>query len=158
MSEPSPSERQAAIRRIERFSRLMDNRVYIPGTRIGLGLDALIGVIPGIGDLLGVGLSLYILIEATRLGVPAGIRLKMLGNILLDGLVGLVPVLGDALDVAWQANQRNLKLLNDYFHPAPVSPEKPRLSFARVLVIALLLLGVAAALYFWVPAVDAWFE
>ncbi len=104
--------------RLERLSWVLDNLIPIPGLRARIGLDALIGLLPGVGDTLGALLSSYILAEAARLGAPKSVLLKMSFNIALDALVGAVPVVGDFFDFVWKANQRNVELLADYLdHP-----------------------------------------
>jgi hypothetical protein len=102
------------ISRLRRLAWLLDSSIPIPGTRISIGLDALIGLVPFIGDLIGVAFSAVILLEAARLGVGKRILARMALNVALDGLVGLVPLAGDVFDAAWKANQRNVRLLNEW--------------------------------------------
>ena len=83
----------------------------IPGTRYRVGLDGLVGLIPGVGDAAGALLSTYILYEAMRLGAPRRVLLRMAANIALESVVGALPVVGDLFDVAWQANTKNVALL-----------------------------------------------
>jgi hypothetical protein len=101
-------------RRLERLAWLLDSSIPIPGTRLSVGIDALVGLIPGIGDLLGVLASSYILVEAARMGVGKAILLRMACNIAIEGVLGIVPLAGDIFDAAWKANQRNVRLLNDW--------------------------------------------
>lgn len=105
---------QAAKARVQRLARLFDEAFVVPGTRIRLGLDALLGLIPGIGDVAGLLLSGLILVEALRLGVPSGLWRRMLGIAVADALLGLVPLLGDVADVAFRANRRNAALLLEH--------------------------------------------
>src|SRR5918999_2546085 len=102
----------AARRRLARLAWLLDNSIPLPGTRFRIGIDAIIGLVPGLGDLLGVLLSSYIVREAARLGAPPSVLTRMAFNVAPEGLVGLVPVVGDVFDAAWKANQRNLVLLD----------------------------------------------
>ena len=92
----------------------MDAAIEIPGTKIKIGLDPLIGLIPGIGDGAGAVVSLYILYRAFQLGVPRSVLLRMAINIGIDTLVGSVPVIGDVFDVAWKANIKNVELIEKY--------------------------------------------
>ncbi len=108
--QSSPSS--PGLRQLEWLSHLLDAAFPIPGTRFRIGLDALLGLIPGIGDPLGAVLSSYIILAAARLGASWLTLLRMLGNVAIDGLVGAVPILGDVFDIAWQANVRNLALLH----------------------------------------------
>jgi hypothetical protein len=102
------------LSRVRWLSYLLDERFRIPGTRYRIGLDGLLGVLPGVGDTIGTLLSAYILFEAIQLGVPRATLLRMVGNIALDTLVGAIPVVGDVFDVAWKANKKNVALLNAY--------------------------------------------
>ena len=83
----------------------------IPGTNIRFGLDALIGLVPGIGDAVTTVMSLYIVNEARALGAPRLLIARMLANVALDGFVGAIPLVGDAFDVVFRANRRNMALL-----------------------------------------------
>ena len=130
---------------VERLARLLDDVVTIPGTRIRLGVDALLGLVPGGGDVLSGALSGWILIVAARLGAPPAVIARMGGNVLLDTIAGAVPVLGDLFDIAFRANRRNVELLRSYMAtPGPVH----RSSRAVVVVVLLILLAalIGAAL------------
>lgn len=107
-------QREQSKDKLSRLAWLMDSSFRIPGTQIRFGLDGLIGLIPGIGDALGAIISSHILTQAAHLGVPKPILLKMAFNIGFDAVLGIIPVLGDVSDFVWKANQRNVKLLNDY--------------------------------------------
>jgi len=96
------------------MTRFMDTAFLIPGTQIRFGLDALIGLVPGIGDAVTTLISLYIVSEARALGAPPLLIARMIANVALDGFVGAIPLAGDAFDVAFRANRRNMKLLRDY--------------------------------------------
>ena len=102
------------LRTARGLTRVLDDLVRIPGTNIKLGIDAIIGLIPGAGDVAGAAMSGYLLLAAGRLGAPKAVMLRMLGNIALDSFVGAVPLLGDLFDVAFKANRRNLALLERY--------------------------------------------
>ena len=111
----SPAQSRAArIARIDALATLLDTAFILPGTNIRFGFDAMIGLVPGIGDLITTGLSLYIVSEARALGAPRHLILRMLANVALDGVVGAVPLLGDAFDVMWRANRRNMALLRNH--------------------------------------------
>src|SRR6476620_2857786 len=91
--------RRERISRIDALATLLDTAFLIPGTNVRYGLDALIGLIPGIGDAITSLMSLFIVHEAYQLGAPGHIILRMLANVTLDGFVGAVPIVGDAFDV-----------------------------------------------------------
>ena len=105
------ARRQAARERLITLTRLMDGLFEIPVIRQEVGLDALIGVVPVLGDLVSAGVGLYLVFEARELGASRWLQARMVGNLLLDFLVGVVPLLGDYFDVLFRAHQRNLKLL-----------------------------------------------
>lgn len=98
----------AMSRTLARFS---DDLVKIPGTDIGIGADALVGLIPGIGDIVGTGLSSAIMVDAVRQRVPIPVLARMGWNLLVDTGLGFVPVVGDAADVMHRANRKNHRLL-----------------------------------------------
>ena len=98
----------AMSRTLARFS---DDLVTIPGTTIGVGADALVGLIPGVGDLIGTGLSSAIMVDAVRQRVPIPTLARMGVNLLVDTGLGFVPVVGDAADVVHRANRKNYRLL-----------------------------------------------
>ncbi len=106
-----PLSRQERIARIDALATLLDTAFVIPGTQIRFGLDALIGLVPGIGDAITTVLSLFIVNEARALGAPPLLIARMLANVAFDGVVGAVPLAGDAFDVAFRANRRNMALL-----------------------------------------------
>ncbi len=103
--------RAERIARLEALASLLDTAILIPGTNIRFGADAIIGLVPGLGDLVTTALSLYIVREARALGAPRHLVLRMLGNVAVDGILGIVPLAGDVLDVMWRANRRNMDLL-----------------------------------------------
>lgn len=99
------------LRRLERLVSLLDDRFRIPGTRIRFGLDPVIGLIPGVGDAVSLGSSLWLIAEARAAGAPMGLILRMVWNSLIDAMLGAIPLIGDLFDVANKANRRNLELL-----------------------------------------------
>lgn len=108
----TPAERKRAAReRLIMITRLMDSAFTIPGTNRRAGLDALLGLVPGVGDFIGGAIGLYLVMEARELGASRWLQAKMVGNLLVDMAVGAVPVAGDVFDVFFKAHQRNLKLL-----------------------------------------------
>ncbi|WP_430515909.1 DUF4112 domain-containing protein [Mesorhizobium loti] len=83
----------------------------MPGTKVRFGVDAVLGLIPVVGDSAGVALSSIIVVEAFRIGVPVGVLIRMIANVLIEGVIGSIPIAGDAFDVFWRANRRNMALL-----------------------------------------------
>ncbi len=107
--------RRAALDRLDMLATAFDTAFIVPGTRIRFGVESLIRLVPGVGDLAASALSFYLLYEARRLGVPRLLFARMLGNVLIEGTIGVVPVAGDAFDVFFRANRRNIALLRRHF-------------------------------------------
>lgn len=99
------------LRRLDRLAYWLDDRFRVPGTEIRIGLDGLVGLIPGVGDAATALLSAYIVAEAWGLGAPPSILARMLANLGIDLGLGVVPVVGDLVDIGWKANRRNVDLL-----------------------------------------------
>lgn len=104
-------ERQKRLARVRQLVQVLDNAFVIPGTNWRFGWDAIIGLVPGGGDVATGLLATYIVIESARLGVSKATIVRMLGNVALDITAGTVPLAGDVLDAAFKANRKNLKLL-----------------------------------------------
>lgn len=128
--------------RLSRLAWLLDSSIPVPGTRFSVGLDALIGLVPVVGDFAGVLLSGYILKEAAALGVPRSILARMALNVAVEGLAGMIPLAGDLFDAAFKANQRNVRLLNAYFEQ-PARTKRASRGFMMLLGFAVLLLLLA---------------
>ena len=101
----------AELRRLRRVAHILDDLIPIPGTSWRVGLDPLLGLVPGVGDWIGWAASLHLLGSAVRAGTDGATLVRMAANLVLDALAGTIPVLGDAFDLAWKANDRNLRLL-----------------------------------------------
>ena len=130
------------VARSRALARVLDSAVGIPGTRIRMGLDAILGLIPGAGDMVGATLSGYIVLAAVRAGASRAVLLRMIGNIAIDTVIGSVPLLGDLFDVGFKANMRNAAILERLnTEPAAVTKNSRRLA---VMVVVLLLVLIAA--------------
>lgn len=110
MSTPQP-HRYPDITMSRTLARFTDDLIRVPGTNFGIGADAVVGLIPGVGDLIGTGLSSAIMVDAVRQRVPLPVLARMGANLLIDTGLGFVPVAGDALDVVHRANRKNYRLL-----------------------------------------------
>ncbi len=129
--------------RLDRLARLLDSAVRLPGTQIRVGVDALIGLIPGVGDVAGLLLGLWLLWQARSLGAPGEVQTRMIGNLALETVLGSVPLVGDLFDIAWRANQRNLDLLRAWAEPAaPPEPVRTRRLWPLAVLVALV--GIVA--------------
>lgn len=107
--------RTARIEQLRRIAELLDGQFHVPGTNIEFGLDAIIGLVPIVGDLVAGGISLWLIQEARRLGAPQWLIARMMWNVAVEVTVGAVPVIGDLFDVAWKANRKNIELLSRHF-------------------------------------------
>lgn len=122
-------EEEIALQRVARLAYWLDDRFRIPGTRRRIGVDGLLGLIPGIGDTATALIASYIVLEAARLGVPKNMLARMLANVGIDYVIGLVPLVGDLADLAWKANRRNARMLRDHLMERRGDP--PRAVAAR---------------------------
>ena len=126
------------LERLRRLGYLLDNSIPIPGTRFRIGLETIIGLVPGVGDLVGGGFSAYIILQAARIGVPASLLARMGWNLLVDVVVGAVPLLGDLFDAGFKANLRNLALLERHAQ----APSQSRRASRRFVAVLAVLLGL----------------
>lgn len=118
----SPS-RADTLMRLEALSRLLDNAFVVPGTKLRFGLDGLIGLVPGIGDLVTTVLASYLILEAHRLGLPRRKLARMIANVAFDTALGIVPVVGDAADMLFKSNRRNLRIIREHLEGAARGPD-----------------------------------
>jgi Domain of unknown function (DUF4112) len=150
---PEARTRAEVERSLDQLSFWMDGLFRIPGTGWRLGLDALIGLIPGVGDFATTAVSFYILAAGVRYRVPKVTLLRMATNIGVDYLLGSVPVVGDIFDAAWKSNQMNVELLRRRASVSAEEADHGRLSdwlFLAVLALGLLaLLAGSLALSLW---------
>lgn len=113
MAEPvSTAEPATRLRRLRRFAHWLDDGIALPGIPLRVGLDPILGLVPGVGDAAGALLALWILVEAFRLRASRSTLGRMVYNVAVDALVGAIPLLGDVFDVVWKANVRNVALLD----------------------------------------------
>tara|TARA_R110002020_G_scaffold370006_1_gene581760 strand:+ start:255 stop:701 length:447 start_codon:yes stop_codon:yes gene_type:complete len=103
------------LRRVAKVARLMDTAIRIPGTGISFGGDSIVGLVPGVGDAATAVVSLWIVNEARRLGMPVHKLVKMLANVGVDTVGGAVPLVGDVFDLFFKANRKNLAMILDHF-------------------------------------------
>jgi hypothetical protein len=124
---------------LRKWSVLLDSAFRVPGTSLTFGLDPILGLIPGIGDLTTPFFAALLLVHAVRLRIPRVVQLRMLINAAIDLAIGFVPLIGDAFDFGWKANVRNLALLERYARPGS---KASRGDWVFVLVV----IGVLAAI------------
>ena len=142
---PGQEQRLGLLRQV---AQLLDSAVPVPGTSFRFGLDPILGLVPGIGDIVSPLFTVGIIWQARDLGIPRVVMMRMIINVALDTLVGLVPILGDLFDFAWKSNNKNLALLEQHAYeerrPSAGDWSIVTMSIAAVLVIAavpFLLLG-----------------
>ena len=138
----TPEQRRQApdLEWVDSWSRLLDTWFQIPGTKIRFGADFLIGLVPGAGDLLSLGLSGLLIATMAKNGASVQLVVRMLFNVLLDSLVGAIPILGDVFDLFYKANYRNLQLMREYYdvgkHRGSVWPLVGFVLFCMLLMLA----------------------
>ncbi|HET8622791.1 MAG TPA: DUF4112 domain-containing protein [Gemmatimonadales bacterium] len=147
MTPPVPLEpgEQRRLGRLRRIASLLDNAIPIPGTNYRVGLDPILGLVPGVGDAIGTAMAGYILVEAARFGVSRSVLLRMLLNIGIDTAVGAVPGIGDLFDFVWKADAKNLALLHEHLgQPIATRRASRRLIALAIAIIVLLAVGAVA--------------
>ncbi len=138
----TPSGPADPLARARTLARLLDSAVRVPGTNIRFGADAVIGLLPGLGDIGGAALAGYLVILAQRLGVPRAVVLRMLANVAVDTIAGSVPVIGDLFDVAYKSNLKNVALLERALErPTATSRTSRLMVVGTILGLALLVAG-----------------
>jgi Domain of unknown function (DUF4112) len=103
-----------SLARLDALATVMDSAFRIPGTNVTMGVDAMLGLLPGIGDAISATISSYLIWEAKQLGAPKLLLARMAGNVAIDTVIGAVPFLGDVFDVAYKANKKNIALLKKH--------------------------------------------
>ncbi|MBW4441716.1 MAG: DUF4112 domain-containing protein [Plectolyngbya sp. WJT66-NPBG17] len=136
------SHRESTIARLRSLTHLLDNAFPIPGTKYRIGIDPIIGLLPGGGDVAMSFVSSYILVEAARLGLPRPALLRMLWNLILDALLGIIPMAGDFVDLAWKANSKNLALIEAHL-AKPGQQTKADYLFVALLILVFLTVVIA---------------
>jgi hypothetical protein len=138
---PGQDQRLELLRRV---ARALDSAVPVPGTSFRFGLDPILGLIPGVGDLVSPLFALGILFQARDLRVPRVVQLRMIFNVAIDVLTGFVPLVGDLFDFAWKANNRNMALLERHAY----EEHKPSAGDWAFVAVSVVLLVVIAAVPF----------
>ena len=142
----SDTRKAASLAKLRTLSHLLDNAIAIPGTRYRIGLDPILGLLPGGGDMLTAALSVYIVWEAARIGLPHATVTRMVSNLVLDTVLGSLPVAGDFFDATWKANSKNIALLEAHLD-APKSHKKANPAFVLLLLVGFLVLAIALAAF-----------
>ena len=152
MSQEPRDDPEHPLAKARTFTRLMDGALPVPGTSFRIGLDPILGLVPGLGDATGAALSGYLVITAARLGAPASVIARMVGNVALDAAVGAIPFFGDVYDFFWKSNRRNMNLLESYVEQ-PVHTTRGSTAVVVGAVAGIAAIAVAGvALAFWAVA------
>src|SRR3954466_15936729 len=110
-----PVSNNPRLRHLELLAKLMDNQFRIPGTDIRFGLDAIIGLIPGVGDLSTFAISGFMLIIMAQNGASGFVLARMILNVLIDTIIGSIPIVGDLFDVGFKSNTKNIRLMKEHY-------------------------------------------
>lgn len=133
-----------SLRRVQLVATMLDDAIRIPGTDFRIGIDPIVGLVPGIGDLLGGAASLYIILQAARAGAPASVLLRMAANVGIDTLIGAIPVLGDVFDFGWKSNTRNARLLARHIEQ-PLGTRRASTALVAAVLAGLALIAVGVS-------------
>ena len=151
-SGPDGGREQRGRRSLEQLrtiTMLFDQAFRVPGTRWRFGLDALIGLVPGLGDIAGALVAMYAMNVARKLNTPPVVRLHMLSNIALDALVGIVPLVGDLFDFAFKAQTRNLALLDAWVASPDRTARRSRRGILLIPIAIVVVFATVTALGVW---------
>jgi hypothetical protein len=138
-----------ALERLRAIAKLFDQAFAVPGTKWRFGIDALFGLVPGLGDIAGGIVAVYALRVARNLNAPPAIQLHMLSNIALDALIGMVPILGDLFDFAFKAQTRNLALLDAFVATPHKTARRSRLGMLLTSIAIVMVFATLTALGIW---------
>lgn len=136
-----------ALAQLSLLAKLMDSQFKVPGTNIRFGLDALIGLVPGVGDMTTFGISSYMLWIMAQNGASGFVLARMVLNVLIDTVFGSVPVIGDIFDVAYKSNIKNLKLMQEHYVEGRHNGSAWKLIIPIMLILLLLMGAILYLLY-----------
>lgn len=142
MAKQLPQQR--ALKEINVLAKLMDSQFRVPGTDFRFGLDGIIGLIPGVGDISSFAVSAYMLWIMTKNGASGYVLARMVANVLVDASIGSIPIIGDLFDIAFKANMRNLRLMQEHYQEG-----RHRGSAMKVIIPVLIILFLVIAAIVW---------
>ena len=142
--ENETQQQPSGFKLLDGLASLMDNQFRIPGTNYRFGLDSLLGIVPGAGDIAGLGVSLALFGVMFKKGAGPLVILQMLGNIILDAMVGVIPFVGDIFDFGFKANKRNVDLLKKYYSE---DKKRPNTIWSLLFIFALIFLIFIGMIY-----------
>ena len=138
-----------SLEQLRTITLLFDQAFKVPGTRFRFGLDALIGLVPGLGDVAGALVAMFAMRVARKLNAPAVVQLHLLSNIALDGLIGIVPIIGDIFDFAFKAQTRNLALLDAWVASPARTARRSRRGLLLIPIAIITVFATITALGLW---------
>jgi len=139
--------KEVELKRLKLLSYLLDERFQIPFTRFRFGYDALLGLVPGLGDLVGFGISMWVVSRAHAMRSSRVLLLRMTMNVLIELMIGAIPVAGDIFDMIWKSNKRNIELLNREITHPEISRRRSIWLFVFIIIICAFALAVAISLF-----------
>jgi len=137
MDEEIIERNEEKLLRLKLLSERLDELTKIPGTNQKIGIDAIIGVIPILGDFIGVVFSTYIMYSGIKMGVSSKVLTKMAANIAIEFIIGWIPIIGDVFDILWKANKRNVELIEDATAEKQVNEKLNYLIMASLIILIL---------------------
>jgi len=139
MNEEIIELNEEKLLRLKLLSERLDNSIKIPGTNQKIGIDAIIGLIPILGDFIGVIFSTYIMYSGIKMGVSSKIVKKMATNLAIEFIIGSIPIIGDIFDALWKANKKNVELIEE---ATIENQENYRLNYLIIASLIVLILGL----------------
>ncbi len=147
MSTLQVSNSQRALRDLDKMAKIMDSQFSVPGTRFRFGLDAIIGLVPGAGDMATFAISGYMLLLMARNGASGFVMARMVFNVLIDTVIGAIPILGDIFDIAFKANTRNMRLMHQHFKEGRHRGSAWKLVIPVLIIMFLFIAGIIWLVY-----------
>jgi hypothetical protein len=141
------TQKNKVIRNLDSLAKLMDSQFQIPSTKIRFGLDALMGLVPGVGDFAGFLVSGYMILVLASNGASGFVIARISLNILIDAIIGSIPFLGDIFDLAFKANERNMKLVHEHYKEGRHQGGAWKVVVPVLLILFLLIVGIAWSAY-----------
>jgi Domain of unknown function (DUF4112) len=138
------------VKKLRSLSKVLDNLITIPGTKISIGVDPILGLLPIAGDYIGLILSAYIILQAGLLGLPKQTLIRMIINIIIDTLVGTIPLLGDFFDFTFKANIKNLELLEGHLNSPQPSKKADKLFVYTIIAVLIFMTIAISTLTIWI--------
>jgi hypothetical protein len=145
--EKTSTANEAMMKHVALITKLMDKQFKVPGTNFRFGLDGLIGLIPGAGDVTTFAISCYLLTLMAKNGASGYVMARMVVNVLIDVVVGAIPILGDLFDFAFKANSRNLRLMEEHYVQGRHRGSAWKVILPVVLVMLLIMIGIIWLVY-----------